>query len=214
MTAMISDPVSRGHAKAKSPARSVGERASGETRDGFARPWLAQGDQPATAVLMPLLDVPGAYRIWVAAAFLLETIARDTIGDPDTAGPARWHHAPDETLISETADLLARVDRLASPPGTLTRPPRDPYSWRIPRAALSADQPLRPGDRRRAVPIGEHRQDAPASPVPKARRTQPHPGRRSRTRPRPARTSLAQALTVEPRAVMIHGGKPVIALGV
>jgi len=73
---------------------------------------------------MPLLDVPGAYRIWVAAAFLLETIARDTIGDPDTAGPARWHHGPDETLISETADLLASVDRLASPPGTLTRPPR------------------------------------------------------------------------------------------
>ncbi len=75
MTAMISDPVSRGHAKGKSPARSAGGRTSGETRDGFARPWLAQGDEPATAVLMPLLDAPGAYRIWVAAAFLLETIA-------------------------------------------------------------------------------------------------------------------------------------------
>ena len=123
MTAMISDPASRGHAKGKSPARSAGERTSGETRDGFARPWLAQGDQPATAVLMPLLDAPGAYRIWVAAAFLLETIARDILGDTDTAGPAQWHHAPDEALISETADLLARVDKPASPPGKLTRPP-------------------------------------------------------------------------------------------
>ncbi len=122
MTAMISDPVSRAHAKARSSARSVGERTSGETRDVSARSWLAQGDQSASAVPMPLLDVPGACRIWMAAAFLLEMIARDILGDPDTAGRGRWHHAADEALISDTAELLARVGRPASPPGKLTRP--------------------------------------------------------------------------------------------
>ena len=41
---------------------------------------------PVTAALTPVLDVPEAYRIWVAAAFLLEAIARDTLVDPDAAG--------------------------------------------------------------------------------------------------------------------------------
>ena len=31
---------------------------------------------------------PGAYRAWVVAAFLLGTIARGALGDPDTAGRA------------------------------------------------------------------------------------------------------------------------------
>src|SRR2546421_9831012 len=53
-----------------------------------------------------------------------------------------------------------------------------PFSRRDPGAALPADQPVRAGDRRRAVPIGEHRQDAAAAPVSKkTRRTQPYPGR-------------------------------------
>jgi DNA-binding CsgD family transcriptional regulator len=52
----------------------------------FARPRPAQGGELATAMPMPPPDVPGAYRAWVVAAFLLGTIARDTLGDP--AGPA------------------------------------------------------------------------------------------------------------------------------
>jgi LuxR family maltose regulon positive regulatory protein len=56
--------------------------------DVFARSWLAQGGRPAQAMDMPLPDVPGAYRAWVLAAFLLGTIARDALGDPDAAGRA------------------------------------------------------------------------------------------------------------------------------
>jgi hypothetical protein len=39
-----------------------------------------------TAALTPVLDVPEAYRIWVATAFLLGAVARDTFADPDAAG--------------------------------------------------------------------------------------------------------------------------------
>ena len=56
--------------------------------DVFARPRPAQGDRPATAMAMPLPDVPGAYRAWVVTAFLLGTIVRDALGDPDAAGRA------------------------------------------------------------------------------------------------------------------------------
>jgi LuxR family transcriptional regulator, maltose regulon positive regulatory protein len=76
--------------------------------------------RPATAGLTPLIDIPGAFRVWMAAAFLLGTIARDALGDLDAAGYAPRPHTAGATLISETADLLARVDRLASPPGGRT----------------------------------------------------------------------------------------------
>jgi hypothetical protein len=49
--------------------------------DVFARPHSAQGNRPATAMAMPLPDVVAAYRAWVMAAFLLGTIARDTLGE-------------------------------------------------------------------------------------------------------------------------------------
>jgi LuxR family transcriptional regulator, maltose regulon positive regulatory protein len=54
--------------------------------DVFARPRLARKGWPATAVAMPLPDGPGAYRAWMVAAFLLGTIVRDALGDPDAAG--------------------------------------------------------------------------------------------------------------------------------
>jgi LuxR family maltose regulon positive regulatory protein len=41
-----------------------------------------------TATAVPVPDVPGAYRAWVVAAFLLGTIVRDALGDPDAAGRA------------------------------------------------------------------------------------------------------------------------------
>jgi DNA-binding NarL/FixJ family response regulator len=73
--------------------------------------------RPATAGLTPLIDVPGAYRIWMAA-FLLGTVARDTFGNPDAIGRALHHHTSGAAL---TADLLAGADRPASPPGRPTR---------------------------------------------------------------------------------------------
>jgi DNA-binding NarL/FixJ family response regulator len=50
---------------------------------------------PATAALTPRPDVPGTYRIWVAAALLLEAIARGTLAYPDTARRIPQHHSTD-----------------------------------------------------------------------------------------------------------------------
>jgi LuxR family maltose regulon positive regulatory protein len=147
MTATISDSSSRAHGRGKPSARSGGERTAGEICDVVARPRPGQGDRPATAV--PFLDVPAALRVRVLAAFLLGVIARDRLGDPGAAGCALQRaldlaepdrvpcpfliHPPtrlldrqvrcrstDAALISETSELVARVDRLAPPPGQQT----------------------------------------------------------------------------------------------
>jgi LuxR family maltose regulon positive regulatory protein len=146
MTAMISDSSPVAHGEGKPPARSAGERTSGGTRGIVARPRPGRGDRPAAAVRTPVHDVPAACRIWMAAAFMLGAIARDTLGDPDAAGRALQraldltepdqvlplflihplpglldrrarHHRADAALICETADLLGRMDGLAPLPG-------------------------------------------------------------------------------------------------
>jgi LuxR family maltose regulon positive regulatory protein len=71
---------------------------------------------------------------------------------------------------------------------------------RSPDPALPAYQALGPGDRRRAVPVGEHGQDPHAPPVRQARRAPPPRGRRAGPRPRPAGTLPAQILT-DPAAI-------------
>jgi hypothetical protein len=53
---------------------------------------------------MSVLDVPQAHRVWVAAAFLLGAMARDTLGDPDAAVRA----------LQRALDL-AQPDELPSP---------------------------------------------------------------------------------------------------
>ena len=53
---------------------------------------------------MLVLDVPGTHRVWVAAAFLLGAMARDTLGDPDAA----------ERALQRALDL-AEPDQLLSP---------------------------------------------------------------------------------------------------
>jgi len=57
-----------------------------EMSDVFAGPRLAPGDRPAPAMATPFPDVPGAHRASLVAAFLLGTIVRDALGDPDAAG--------------------------------------------------------------------------------------------------------------------------------
>jgi LuxR family transcriptional regulator, maltose regulon positive regulatory protein len=150
MTAMIGDSSSRAPGKGKRPARSAGERTTGEIRDICAWRGLTQADQFAAAVLTPLLDGPRPNRVWVVAAFLLGAIARDTLGDPQAAEHAVQHALdlaePDQmlspflshpspgppdrhdrhpgaggTLIGQVADLLAGADRSASPPRTPAR---------------------------------------------------------------------------------------------
>jgi len=54
-------------------------------------------------------DVPSAYRVWVAAAFLLGTIARDTLGDPNTAGRAWPHYTADERCLAALTHGETRV---------------------------------------------------------------------------------------------------------
>jgi LuxR family transcriptional regulator, maltose regulon positive regulatory protein len=146
MTAMISDSSPPAHGEGKPLVRSAGERTSGGTRDVVARPRPGWGDRPAGAVRTQCHDVPAACRIWMAAAFMLGAIARDTLGDPDAAGRALQRaldlteldqvlplflthpppglldrharrHRAGAALIGQTADLLARMDRLAPPPG-------------------------------------------------------------------------------------------------
>ena len=84
--------------------------------------------QPAAAVLTPLLDGPRPSRVWVVAVFLLEAIARDTLGDPEAAERA-LQHALD---LAEPGAVLSpflshpspgppsRHDRHLSADGTLT----------------------------------------------------------------------------------------------
>jgi LuxR family transcriptional regulator, maltose regulon positive regulatory protein len=63
----------------------------GEMRNAIAALRLAQHDpQAATAALAPVLDgsAPAANPGWMTQAFLLEAIARDTLGDPQAAGEA------------------------------------------------------------------------------------------------------------------------------
>jgi DNA-binding CsgD family transcriptional regulator len=90
--------------------------------DIFARPRLALGNRPATAMPTPLPEAPAAYRAWVVAAFLLGTIARDIRGDPDAAlqrgqstghpqGPTHGetrvlHYLPTHLSAREIADEL------------------------------------------------------------------------------------------------------------
>ncbi len=135
MTAMIGDSF-RAPGKGKRPARSAAEQASGEIGDICARRRLAQADQLAGPVLTPLLDGPGADRVWMAAAFLLGAIARDTFGDPQAAERALQHAldvaGPEQVL----SPLLS--DPSPGPPGRQDRHPRADGTLIGPAAALLA----------------------------------------------------------------------------
>ena len=81
------------------------DRDRGETRIATATLRLAQDDpRAAAAALAPVLDgsAPVIQQVWLAHAFLLEAIARDTLGDTGAAGLA-----------------LERALDLAEPDGTL-----------------------------------------------------------------------------------------------
>jgi DNA-binding CsgD family transcriptional regulator len=88
------------------PARPVHPAPSASPR---AR--LATGDWPATAALVPLLEVPVAYRVWVAAAFLLGAITRDTLADPDAAGRAVARHGGEACRLEALTNGETRVLR-------------------------------------------------------------------------------------------------------
>jgi hypothetical protein len=226
MTAMISDCPSAAHPNGKQPARPGGQGASRQIRGIRPRRRPAQADHPATAAPTPLLDGLGPTRVWVAAAFLLGVIAREVLGGPEAAGRALQHArrtrpgtgpvppppaARAARPPSPAPQYRRKPDRLGRGPAgrrgqanhTTARtgtPPPGPHPRRDPGAALPADQPVRAGDCRTAVPVGAHRQDPPAAPVPKARRAHPDPGCPASPRPRPPRSVLPQALTASLRS--------------
>ena len=159
----------------------------------------------ATAALAPVLDgsAPAGRPAWLVQAFLLEAIARDALGDPAAAGRALERALdlaePDGVLLpfllhpapgllerharhrTAHAALIARDPRTcwpASRPAAARRAAaaaRAAERQRDPGAALPADQPVRAGDRQRAVGLGQHRQDTHAPPVRQARRAPPAP---------------------------------------
>ena len=88
----------------------------------------------------------------------------------------------------EDARWIARLTEMGMLRSSFVPPPQI-------RALRVYTRHIRAGDRRRVVPIGEHRQDPPAAPVPKAWRAQPYPGRRAGPRPRLARAVASQVLT-------------------
>jgi hypothetical protein len=161
MTAMIGDSSFRAPGKGTRPARSAGERTTGEIRDISARRRLARADRSVAAVLTPLLGGPRPTRVWVVAVFLLEAIARDTLGDPEAAERA-LQHALD----------LAEPDQMLSPflshpsPGLLGRHDQHPEHRRNP------DLPDRgPGDRRGQASLTSAGRRGIARPSPTASRT-------------------------------------------
>jgi LuxR family maltose regulon positive regulatory protein len=134
------------------------DRNRGEMRIATAALRLAQHDpHAAAAALAPVLDgsAPVDRRTWLVQAFLLEAIARDSLGDPAAAGRALERALdgaePDGTLMAfllhpapgllerharqrtAHAALLAQIlDLLAgtrpAPPPAGPRPPLEPLS--------------------------------------------------------------------------------------
>jgi LuxR family transcriptional regulator, maltose regulon positive regulatory protein len=151
MTAMTGDSALGARRKATRRERPGGEHTSGHLREVFAGPRPAQYELPATAaaVTSPLDgSVPWVHRAWVAAAFFLGVISRDSLADPDAVRAAlervlhlaeadqflllrltpqspgllerrAQHRAAPAASISQIVDLLAQA---SEPAATLAEP--------------------------------------------------------------------------------------------
>jgi LuxR family maltose regulon positive regulatory protein len=127
------------------------ERERGEIRIATAVLRLAQHDpHAASAALAPVLDssAPLIWPVWLAQAFLLEAIARDSLGDTHSADRALEraldHAEPDGVLLwfllqpapallerharhrTSHAALLADIQSMLAGPGTEPRPTGPP----------------------------------------------------------------------------------------
>ena len=99
------------------------DRERGEIRTATAALRLAQGDpRAATAALAPVLEgsAPVPRRFWLAHAFMLEAITRDTLGDPAAAG-----RAVERALDVAEPDGALMAFLLQPAPGLLERHARD-----------------------------------------------------------------------------------------
>ncbi len=167
----------------------------------------------------------------MSQAFLLEAIARDALGDQVTAGQALeraldlaepdgavfaflLHPAPEllsrhaghgtahAALIAEILDLMAG-NKPVSPRGELDRP-REPLSAKRGQdPAFPADQPVRAGDRRPVVGVGEHRSGRICGTCTKSSACTAVP--RPSSRPGPSASSRSQRAGRD-RSPLVHGG--------
>jgi DNA-binding CsgD family transcriptional regulator len=112
MTAMINDSSWIAHREGQLSALSVGERASGGIRDVFARPRRAQGDRPTTAVLVPLLDFPGAYRVWLLISGTADLLASM---DGPASPPGKLRRHSDALTLGEARVLRYLPTNLSAP---------------------------------------------------------------------------------------------------
>jgi LuxR family maltose regulon positive regulatory protein len=99
------------------------DRERGEIRTATAALRLAQGDpRAATAALAPVLEgsAPVPRRFWLAHAFMLEAITRDTLGDPAAAG-----RAVERALDVAEPDGALMAFLLQPAPGLLERHARE-----------------------------------------------------------------------------------------
>lgn len=143
--------------------------------------------QERPTALVPIRDgsAPRAHLLWAAAFLLLEAIADDAPADPDApaltaerdlglAEPDRvlspalirvalgllerraGHGAAEGALVSEIAGLLGEVKRSA-PPSAEPPWPGEPLTESETRVLRYPPTHLGAGDRRRALPLGEHR---------------------------------------------------------
>ncbi len=159
--------------------------------------------------------------------FLVEAIARDLLGDVDTAERAleraldlaepdgvllpfllhptptllerhSRHRTTHASLVSDIIDLQAGRQR----PSRLAapQPPLEPLSATETQCpALPPDSPLIAGSRQRALPVAEHHQGAHPQYLLKARRPRPQRGHRARPRSQAARAVPARSL------IPLHG---------
>jgi LuxR family transcriptional regulator, maltose regulon positive regulatory protein len=154
MTAMTGDSALGARRKATRRERPGGEHTSGHLREVFAGPRPAQHELPATAAALTApLDgsVPWVHRAWVAAAFFLGVISRDSLAEPDAVRAAlecvlhlaeadqfllprlapqapglperrARHRAAPAASISQIVDLLAQASEPVATPAEPTLP--------------------------------------------------------------------------------------------
>jgi DNA-binding CsgD family transcriptional regulator len=146
---------------------------------------------------MPKTDVPGAYRAWVVAAFLLGAIARDVLGDPDAAG-----HALQRALDLAGPDQVLFPFVIDPPPGHLqalthgeTRVlhylPTNLSAREIAGELYLSVNTVKTHQRHLYQKLGA--------------RSRPHPGRRAGPRPRPAHTMTIWGAGALPPGRVQHG---------
>ena len=210
----------------------------------FASPRRTRGEWSTASLRCCRAPPPVLRDLSVVEALLLDAIARDRLGErqaaesdieraldlaepealifPFVVVPVREllerhprHRTAHAGLLSVILDVLAgsRRPRARGEPASSGGPERK----RAARPPLPAKQPVCAGDRLRALPFDQHRQDAHASHLREARRSPPHRGGGAGPSARTARTALrtpplATTFTLSGRCPLILSGAMLVAM--